>query len=66
MVHPLAPLNQLKKFMDAAKSKLLITLSINLEKYAPLAAEYPIVSVHPARSLKRHIAVCIRYEGQAV
>jgi len=51
MVHPLAPLNQLKKFMDAAKSKLLITLSINLEKYAPLAAEYPIVSVHPARSL---------------
>ncbi len=51
MVHPLAPLNQLKKFMAAAKSKLLVTLSINLEKYAPLAAEYPIVSVHPARSL---------------
>lgn len=51
MVHPLAPLNQLKKFMAAAKSKLLITLSINMEKYAPLAAEYHIVSVHPARSL---------------
>ena len=29
MVHPLAPLNQLKKFMAGAKSKLLITLSIN-------------------------------------
>ncbi|MBD5131857.1 MAG: acyl--CoA ligase [Clostridiales bacterium] len=51
MVHPLAPLNQLKKFMDKAKSKLLITLSINLEKYAPLTDLYPIISVHPARSL---------------
>lgn len=51
MVHPLSPLNQLKKFMAAAKSKLLITLSINLDKYAPLASEYPIVSIHPARSL---------------
>lgn len=51
MVHPLAPLNQLKKFMTAAKSRLLITLSINLEKYAPLAAETNIVYVHPARSL---------------
>lgn len=53
MVHPLAPYNQLKKFMAAASSKLLVTLSINLEKYAPLAAEYPIVSVHPARTLGR-------------
>lgn len=51
MVHPLAPLNQIKKFMAAAGSKLLITLSINLEKYAPLARQYPIVSVHPAQSL---------------
>ena len=51
MVHPLAPLNQIKKFMTAANSKLLITLSINLEKYAPLTSEYPIVSVHPARTL---------------
>ena len=51
MVHPLAPLNQIKKFMTAAKSKLLITLSINLEKYAPLTKEYPIISVHPARTL---------------
>ncbi|MDE6029889.1 MAG: acyl--CoA ligase [Clostridiales bacterium] len=51
MVHPLAPLNQIKKFMAAAHSKLLITLSINLEKYAPLTVEYPIVSVHPARTL---------------
>lgn len=51
MVHPLAPQAQLKKFMAAARSKLLITLSINLEKYAPIAREYPIISVHPARSL---------------
>lgn len=51
MVHPLAPLNQLKKFMAAAKSKLLITLSINLERYGDLTADYPIISVHPARSL---------------
>ncbi len=51
MVHPLTPLNQLKKFMAAANSKLLITLSINLAQYAPLAAEYPIISAHPARSL---------------
>ncbi|MCH5153675.1 MAG: acyl--CoA ligase [Clostridiales bacterium] len=51
MVHPLAPLNALKKFMTAAKSKLLITLSINLNKYAPIAKDYPIISVHPARSL---------------
>ncbi|MCH5164907.1 MAG: acyl--CoA ligase [Clostridiales bacterium] len=51
MVHPLAPFNQLKKFMAAAKSKALITLSINLEKYASLAADYPIISIHPARSL---------------
>lgn len=51
MVHPLTPYNQLKKFMAAAQSKLLITLSINLEKYAALASEYPIISVHPARSL---------------
>lgn len=51
MVHPLAPHNQLKKYMAATKSKLLVTLSINLEKYAPLAAEYPIISIHPALSL---------------
>lgn len=51
MVHPLAPLAQLRKFMKAAKSKLLITLSINLDKYAPLTDEYPVISVHPARSL---------------
>lgn len=51
MVHPLAPLNQLKKFMTAAKSKLLITLSINLEKYKPIADEHDIVYIHPARSL---------------
>ena len=51
LVHPLAPLNQIKKFMTAAKSKLLVTLSINLEKYAPLAKDYPIISVHPAHSL---------------
>ncbi|MDE5592352.1 MAG: acyl--CoA ligase [Clostridiales bacterium] len=51
MVHPLAPLNQIKKYMAAAKSKLLITLSINLAKYAPLTSEYPIISVHPARTL---------------
>ncbi len=51
MVHPLAPLNQIKKFMKAAKSKLLVTLSINLSKYAPLTKEYPIISVHPARTL---------------
>ena len=51
MVHPLAPLNQLKKFMAGAKSKLLITLSINLDKYASLAADDKIISVHPARSL---------------
>ncbi len=51
MVHPLAPFNQLKKFMAAAKSKMLITLSISLERYAPLAADYPIISIHPARSL---------------
>lgn len=51
MVHPLAPLNQLKKFMAAAKSKLLITLSINLDKYKDLASDYSIVYVHPARSL---------------
>ncbi|MCH5155679.1 MAG: acyl--CoA ligase [Clostridiales bacterium] len=51
MVHPLAPLNGIKKYMTAAKSKLLITLSINLNIYAPLTKEYPIISVHPARSL---------------
>lgn len=51
MVHPLAPLNQLKKFMTKARSKLLITLSINLAEFAPIAAETPIISVHPARSL---------------
>lgn len=51
MVHPLAPLAQLRKFMKAAKSKLLVTLSINLDKYAPLTDEYPVISVHPARSL---------------
>ena len=51
MVHPLAPLNALKKFMTAAGSKLLVTLSVNIEKYAPLAKGYPIISVHPARSL---------------
>ncbi len=51
MVHPLAPVKQLKKFMTAAKSKLLITLSINLEKYREIADETPIVSIHPARSL---------------
>lgn len=53
MVHPLAPLNQIKKFTAAAKSKLLITLSINLGKYAPLAKTLPVISVHPARSLGR-------------
>lgn len=51
MVHPLAPPAQLKKFMAAARSKLLITLSINLEKYKDIASVTPIVSVHPARSL---------------
>lgn len=51
MVHPLAPLNQIKKFMAAAKSSLLVTLSINLGKYSALQQEYPIISVHPARSL---------------
>lgn len=51
MVHPLTPFNQLKKFMAAAGSKLLITLSINLDKYAPLAQTYPVISIHPARSL---------------
>lgn len=51
MVHPLAPTAQLRKFMAAAKSKLLITLSINLDKYSEIAADYPIVSIHPARSL---------------
>ncbi len=51
MVHPLAPVNQLKKFMTAAKSKLLITLSINLERYASIKDEFPIISIHPARSL---------------
>ncbi len=51
MVHPLAPLAQLRKFMVAAKSKLLITLSINLDKYAPLTDSFPIISIHPARSL---------------
>lgn len=51
MVHPLAPKAQLSKFMAAAKSKLLITLSINLEKYAEIAKDYPIISVHPAQSL---------------
>lgn len=51
MVHPLAPLNQLKKYMAAARSKLLITLSVNLERYAPLAVERNIVSIHPCRSL---------------
>ena len=39
MVHPLTPPAQLKKFMAAVGSKLLITLSINLGKYAPLASE---------------------------
>ena len=51
MVHPLAPKSQLKKFMAAAKSKVLITLSINLEKYSEIAKDVPIVSIHPARSL---------------
>ncbi len=51
MVHPLAPLNQMKKYMAAANSKLLITLSINLEKYSSLQQDIPIISVHPARSL---------------
>lgn len=51
MVHPLAPPAQLKRFMTAAKSKLLITLSINLDKYKDIAQTTPIVSVHPARSL---------------
>lgn len=53
MAHPLAPLNQIKKQMKAAESKLLITLSVNLEKYAPMASELPIISIHPARSLGR-------------
>ncbi|MCH5162745.1 MAG: acyl--CoA ligase [Clostridiales bacterium] len=51
MVHPLIPSHRLEKFMAAANSKLLITLSINLESYAPLAKKYPIISIHPARSL---------------
>lgn len=51
MVHPLTPYNQLKKFMLAAKSKLLVTLSINLGKYGKITEIAPIVSVHPARSL---------------
>lgn len=51
MVHPLAPVNMLRKFMTSAKSKLLITLSINLEKYCELTKDYPIISIHPARSL---------------
>lgn len=51
MVHPLAPVAQLKKFMTAAKSKLLITLSINLDKYSEIAKTTPIISIHPARSL---------------
>lgn len=51
MVHPLAPFNQIKKFMAAAGSKLLVTLSVNLQKYAPLSRQYPIISVHPARTL---------------
>lgn len=51
MVHPLVPPSRLKKFMAAAHSKLLITLSVNLEKYSALQQEYPIISVHPARSL---------------
>lgn len=51
MVHPLTPVKQLKKFMQQANSKLLITLSINLDAYASLASEFPIVSVHPARAL---------------
>lgn len=55
MVHPLVALNRLKKNMADAKSKLLITLSINLEKYSSLAQDYPIISVHPARSLGRFI-----------
>ncbi len=53
MVHPLAPVAQLQKFMTAAKSKLLITLSINLDKYAEIAKSTPIVSIHPARSLPK-------------
>jgi len=53
MVHPLVPPSQLEKFMTAAKSKLLITLSINLEKYAPIAARRPVISVHPALSLPK-------------
>lgn len=51
MVHPLAPLAQLSKFMAAAGSKTLITLSINLDKYAPIAKDRRIISIHPARSL---------------
>lgn len=51
MVHPLAPQAQLLKFMRAANSKLLITLSINIATLKPIAAEYPIISIHPARSL---------------
>ncbi len=81
MVHPLAPLNQLKKFMAGAKSKLLITLSINLDKYGPLAADYPIISIHPALSLspilralfdvkvkpyKGDMTNIIRYDGMPV
>lgn len=51
MVHPLTPYNQLKKFMTAARSKLLITLSINLDKYARISEIAPVISVHPARAL---------------
>ena len=43
MVHPLTPYNQLKKFMTAARSKLLITLSINLDKYAPISDRKSVV-----------------------
>lgn len=53
MVHPLAPAAQLKKYMAEAKSKLLITLSINLERLSSLKEHYPIISIHPARSLSR-------------
>lgn len=53
MVHPLTPYAQLKKFIKAANSKLLITLSINLEKYRDIRSDVPIVSIHPARSLSK-------------
>lgn len=53
LVHPLAPVVQLEKFMQKVGSVLLITLNINLKTYAPLQGKTKlgIVSVSPAQSL---------------